>query len=81
MNHNDYNYHKLTNSLLSPLETQRLAMNLRMIEQARKSHANTPIWLIKLSLSIVLLYILLGILTCAELIDPEDVLSFLSDIF
>lgn len=81
MNHNNHDYHKLTNTLLTPLEAQRLAMNLSMIEQARKSHANTPIWLIKLSLSIVLLYILLGILTCAELIDPEDVLSFLSDIF
>jgi len=77
----NHNYHKLTNTLLTPLEAQRLAMNLRMIEQAHKSHANTPIWLIKLSLSIVILYILLGILTCAELIDPEDVLSFLSDIF
>ena len=77
----NHDYHKLTNTLLTPLEAQRLAMNLRMIEQARKNHAKTPIWLIKLSLSIVFLYILLGILTCAELIDPEDVLSFLSDIF
>jgi len=77
----NYDYHKLTNSLLTPLEAQRLAMNLQMIEQARKSQAHTPIWLMKLSLSIVFLYILLGILTLAELINPEDVLSFLNDIF
>jgi len=51
----NHNYHKLTNTLLTPLEAQRLAMNLRMIEQAHKSHANTPIWLIKLSLGIVIL--------------------------
>lgn len=81
MNNNDYDYHKLTNSLLTPLEAQRLAMNLRMIDQARKSHAHTPIWLMKLSLSIVFLYILLGVLTCAGLVNPEEVLSFLSDIF
>lgn len=58
----DPNYHKLTNSLLSPLEAQRLAMNLRAIENARKAQAQMPIWLIKTLLGLVFLYIAAAII-------------------
>ena len=37
--------HKLTNTILSPLEAQRLAINMRMIENARKAQSHQPVWL------------------------------------
>ena len=54
--------HKLTNSLLSPLEAQRLAMNLQMIERARKKQEKQPLWLTLLIIIAYLGYLGLGLL-------------------
>ena len=54
--------HKLTNTILSPLEAQRLAINMRMIENARKTQSHQPVWLsilIIIALSSYLLFALL----------------------
>lgn len=54
--------HKLTNTILSPLEAQRLAINMRMIENARKAQSHQPVWLsilIIIALSSYLLFALL----------------------